>query len=148
MKKLILILIALFIIASSFPQSEGTTGSRHIDFTSLIIKFDKTDAEFTLNYNIGTMSKMYIILLGGKNIEPVVKEVFSNFDYTIIKMDEEKTILHVNNVSRYEKNLDYYLHDSVKFGSTIKRMIIYIPGESRPNEYIGLNATPSKFYRQ
>jgi hypothetical protein len=147
MKNLILILITVFIIASSLPATEGTQGSRPIDITSLNIKFDKTDALFTVNYDIGTMPRMYIMLLGGKSIEPGIKDIFSNFDYTVIKMDQEKTILHVKNVSRYEKNLNYYLHDSVKFGATIKNMIIYIPGEQRPAEYIGLNATPSKFYR-
>jgi len=148
MKNPILILIAIFVIASLFPPTEGTPGSRPIKVTSLIIKFDKTDAQFTINYDIGTIPKMYILLLGGNSIEPRIKDVFSNFDYTIIKMDQEKTILHVKNISRYEKNLNYYLHDPVKFGATIKNTIIYIPGDPRPSEYIGLNATPSKFYRQ
>jgi len=148
MKNLILILITVFVIASSLLPTEGTPGSRPIDITSLIVTFDKTDALFTVNYDIGTMPKMYIMLLGGKSIEPRIKDVFSNFDYTVIKMDQEKTILHVKNVSRYEKNLNYYLHDSVKFGAAIKNMIIYIPGDPRPSEYIGLNATPSKFYRE
>ena len=148
MKNLILILIIVFAIASSLPPTEGTQGSRPIDITSLIVKFDRTDALFTVYYDIGTMPKMYIMLLGGKSIEPRIKDVFSNFDYTIIKMDQEKTILHVKNVSRYEKNLNYYLHDSIKFGNIINNMIVYIPGDLRPAEYIGLNATPSKFYRQ
>jgi hypothetical protein len=148
MKNLLLILITVFVIASSLSTTEGTSESRPIDITSLMVKFDKTDAQFTVNYDIGTMPKMYILLLGGRSLEPRIRDVFSNFDYTIIKMDQEKTILHVKNVSRYEKNLNYYLHDSVKFGATINNMIIYIPGDSRPAEYIGLNATPSKFYRQ
>ncbi len=148
MKNPILILIAALFIASFLPSTEGTPGNRPIEITSLIIKFDKTDALFTVNYDIGTMPKMYILLLGGKNIEPRIKDVFSNFDYTVMKMDQEKTILQVKNVSRYEKNLNYYLHESVKFGATIKNMIIYIPGDPRPAEYSGLNATPSKFYRQ
>jgi len=143
-----LILIAVFVIASFLPPTEGTPGSRPLDITSLVVKFDKTDAQFTVNYDIGTMPKIYIMLLGGKSLEPRIKDVFSNFDYTVIKMDQEKTILHVKNVSRYEKNLNYYLHDSIKFGVTINNMIIYIPGDLRPAEYIGLNATPSKFYRQ
>jgi hypothetical protein len=148
MKNPILLLIAIFVIASLLPPTEGTPGSRPIEITSLIIKFDKTDAQFTVNYDIGTIPKMYILLLGGKSIEPRIKDVFSNFDYTVIEMDQEKTILHVKNISRYEKNLNYYLHDTVRFGATIKNMIIYIPGDPRPAEYIGLNATPSKFYRQ
>jgi len=148
MKNQILLLIAVFFIASLLPPTMGMQGSRPLDITSLIIKFDKADAVFTINYDIGTMPKMYIMLLGGKSIEPRIKDVFSNLDYTVIKMDQEKTILHVKNFSRYEKNLDYYLHDSVKFGATIKRMILYIPGDPRPTEYIGLNTTPSKFYRE
>ena len=148
MKIQILILIAALVIASFLSPTEGTTGSRPLDITSLIVKFDKTDAQFTVNYDIGTMPKMYIMLLGGKSIEPRLKDVFPNLDYTVIKMDQDKAILNVKNVSRYEKNLNYYLHDSIKFGATIKNMIVYIPGDSRPSEYIGLNATPSKFYRQ
>ena len=148
MKNQILLLIAVFFIASLLPPTMGMQGSRPLDITSLIIKFDKADAVFTISYDIGTMPKMYIMLLGGKSIEPRIKDVFSNLDYTVIKMDQEKTILHVKNFSRYEKNLDYYLHDSVKFGATIKRMILYIPGDPRPTEYIGLNTTPSKFYRK
>lgn len=148
MKNPILILIAILVITSFLSPTEGTTGSRPIDITSLIIKFDKTDAQFTVNYDIGTIPKMYILLLGGKSIEPRIKEVFSNLDYTVVKMDQDKTILHVKNIARYEDNLKYYLHDSVKFGATINKMIIYIPGDARPTEHIGLNATPSKFYRQ
>ena len=105
MKIPILILIAVFVIASFLPPTEGTTGSP-IDITSLVINFDKTDAQFTVNYDIGTMPKLYIILLGGKSIEPRIKDVFSNLDYTIIKMDQDKTILHVKNVSRYSKRVN------------------------------------------
>lgn len=148
MKIPILILIAVIVIVSFLPPTEGASGSSPIDITSIVVKFDKTDAQFTVNYDIGTMPKIYIMLLGGKSIEPRIKDVFSNFDYTVIKMDQEKTILHVKNVSRYEKNLNYYLHDSIKFGATIKNIIVYIPGDPRPSEYIGLNSTPSKFYRQ
>jgi len=148
MKIPILILIAIFVIASFFTTTGGTPGNRSLDITSLIVTFDKTDAQFTVNYDIGTLPKMYIMLLGGKSLESRIKDVFSNFDYTIIKMDQEKTILHVKNISRYEKNLNYYLHDSIMFGVTINNMIIYSPGDPRPSEYIGLNATPSKFYRQ
>ena len=48
---------------------------------------------------------MYILLMGGKSIEPKMKELFSNFDYEVIKMDQDKAILHVKNISRFEKRL-------------------------------------------
>jgi hypothetical protein len=146
MKNLVLIVFIALVLASLLPLTEGTSGSRPLEITSLTIKFDKTDAEFTINYDLGTMPKMYILLLGGKSIEPRIKEVFSNFDYEILKMDQEKALLKVKNISRNEKG--YYLHDSVNLGATINTMIIYIPGDPHPTEYFGLNATKNTFYRQ
>ena len=146
MKNLGLILFIALVLASLLPLTEGASGSRTLDITTLTIKFDKTDAEFIVNYDLGTMPKMYILLLGGKSIQPRIKEVFSNFDYEVLKMDQEKAILKVKNISRNEKG--YYLHDSVKLGSTINTMIVYIPGDPHPTEYFGLNATKDTFYRQ
>ena len=148
MKNLIPVIFFILLLSSFLPLSGGNQGARTFEISSLTIKFDKTDAEFTVNYNLGTIPKMYILLMGGKNIEPRISDLFSNFDYEIVKMDQEKTILHVRNISRFDRNLNYYLHDSVKFGDKIKIMIIYIPGDERPIDYYGLNATPNKFYRQ
>lgn len=148
MKNSIPVIIIILLFVSFLPMSEGTQGDRSFNITSLIIRFDKTDAEFTVNYHLGTIPKMYILLMGGKSIEPKIREFFPNLDYDIIRIDQEKAILHVKNISRFDKNLNYYLHDSVKLGATIDTVIIYIPGDERPTEYIGLNATPNKFYPQ
>ncbi len=147
MKKLYLLILAVIGIASILPPIEGST-SRSIDITSLTIKFDRTDAEFTVNYDLGMMPKMYILLMGGKSIEPRIREVFPNFNYTIVRMDQKKAVLHIKNISRFEKNLNYYLHDSVKLGITINTMTVYVPGDDRPVEYFGVNATKNTFYRQ
>lgn len=146
MRNLIPVFFAILILASLTSSSEGTQSMRVFEISSLSIKFDHTDAEFIVNYNIGAVPRMYILLMGGKSIEPKIKELFSNFDYEIVKMDHEKAILHVKNISRFEKG--YYLHDSIGFGTQIDSMTVYIPGDIRPTEYIGLNATPNKFYRQ
>ena len=146
MKNLIPVIYIILLLSLFLPLSEGKQGTRTLEVSSLIIKFDKTDAEFTVNYDLGAIPKMYILLMGGRNIEPKIKEIFSNFDYDVIKMDQEKAILHVKNISRFEKG--YYLHDSISFGTQINNIFIYIPGDSRPTEYVGLNATPNKFYSQ
>lgn len=146
MKNLTPVIFIILLLASFLPLSEGRQGARTFEISSLTIKFDKTDAEFTVNYHLGTIPKMYILLMGGKNIEPKIRELFSNFDYDVVKMDQEKAILHVKNISRFEKG--YYLHDSISFGTQINNILIYIPGDSRPTEYVGLNATPNKFYSQ
>ncbi|MDL5502891.1 MAG: hypothetical protein QSU88_06705, partial [Candidatus Methanoperedens sp.] len=130
------------------PLSGGSPGNRTFEISSVTIKFDRTDAEFIVNYDLGAIPKMYILLMGGKSIEPNIQKLFSNFNYDIIKMDQDKTILHVKNISRYDKNVNYYLHESVKFGGTLNKILIYLPGDERPVEYSSRNATPTKFYRQ
>ncbi|CAG0989348.1 MAG: hypothetical protein OIN86_16190 [Candidatus Methanoperedens sp.] len=148
MKNSIPVIFIILLLTFFIPLSEGTQGAHTFEISSLTIKFNKTDAEFTVNYDLGAIPKMYILLMGGKSLEPEMRELFSNFDYEVVKMDQGKTILHVKNISRFDKNLNYYLHDSVKFGYHIKTIIIYIPGDTRPTEYFGLDATPNKFYRQ
>ncbi|MCX9082227.1 MAG: hypothetical protein OIN83_08505 [Candidatus Methanoperedens sp.] len=144
MKNPISALFIVLILTSFLPLSGGTQGTRVLEISSLIIKFQKTDAEFTVNYDIGMIPKMYILLMGGKSIEPNMKELFSNFDYEVIKMDQNKAILHVKNISRFEKG--YYLHDSIGFGTRIHSMTIYVPGDQQPTQYFGLNATKNTFY--
>jgi hypothetical protein len=140
------IFIAVFTIAAlTVPTGGGT--NRLIDINLLTMNFNKTDAKFTVNYDISPIPKMYIMLLGGKSIEPVISEVFSNFNFTVVKIDQDKTILQVHNISRYEKNVGYYLHDSVKFGIVIKKVEIYVPGDVGPKDYAGINTTPALFYR-
>ncbi len=146
--KLIPLILVISIFVSILPLSEGTQGDHSLNIDSLTISFDKTDADFTVNYHLGTIPKLYILLMGGKSIEPKIKDYFPNMDYNIVKIDQEKAILHVKNISRYDKNLNYYLHDSIKFGATIDTVIIYIPGDDRPTEYTNIDATPNKFYRQ
>lgn len=142
MKKIILILF--MVLLSLLPLSHGYQ-SRPLEITSLVINFDKTDAVFTVNYDLGNIPRLYVLLIGSKSIEPRVKAVFSNFDYEIIKMDQDKAILRVKNVSRLEK--DFYLHDSHKLGESINTMIIYTPDSPQAREYSNLNATPNTFYR-
>ncbi len=142
MKNPIPAFVIILILVSFLPIS--AQGTRVLEISSLVIKFQNTDAEFTVNYDIGTIPRMYILLMGGKSIEPKMKELFSNFDYEIIKMDQDKAILHVRNISRFEKG--YYLHDSIGFGTRINTMIIYIPGDPSPAQYFGLNATKNTFY--
>ncbi|MDO9099017.1 MAG: hypothetical protein Q7U60_12975 [Candidatus Methanoperedens sp.] len=144
MNKPVLILFMVLVFASILPLSEGNPG-RPFDITSLTINFDKTDAVFTVNYDLGKLPKMYVLIFGSKSIEPRIKAIFPDFDYEIVKMDQDKTILRIKNVSRLEKG--YYLHDSRRLGTSINTLIIYTPDSTRPTEYFNTNSTPNKFYR-
>ena len=144
MKNFVALLFVVLIFVSLLP-TEGTPEKRSLDIKSLTITFDRTDAIFTANYDLGTLPKLYILLLGSKGIEPRIKSVFADFDYEIIKLDQDKAVLRVKGISRFEKG--YYLHDSHKLGETINVVYIYIPGSQKAKEFSDLNSTPPIFYR-
>ncbi len=145
MKNLVLILLMVLVLASFLPFTGGAKERRSLDITSLTINFDRTDAIFTVNYDLGTMPRLYILLLGSKSIEPKIRSLFLNFDYEILRMDQDKATLKVKGISRYEKG--YYLHDSRKFGDSISTIYIYTPDSPRAKEYTHINSTPPTFYR-
>ncbi|GFO97104.1 hypothetical protein ig2599ANME_1304 [groundwater metagenome] len=127
-------ILLLLVIASLTPFSDGTPDKRSLDITSLTINFEKTDAIFTVDYDMGGLPKLFILFMGSKSLEPKIRSVFSEFDYDIIKMDPEKAVLRVRNISRLDKG--YYLHDSVKFGESIKTVLsIYTPDSPDPKKY-------------
>jgi len=140
-----IVVLTLLVFALFLPFTDGSPEKRSLDITSLTIKFDKTDADFIVNYDLGKLPRLYVLLLGSKSIEPKIKDVFSNFDYEINKMDQNSAVLRVKNISRLDKG--YYLHDSHKFGENINTVIIYTPDSTHTREYSNLNSTPNIFYR-
>lgn len=145
MKKSIMVIFIVLVFASILPMSGGTSANHTFEITSLIINFDKTDATFIVNYDLGKIPKMYILLFGSKSIEPKIRNIFPDFEYDIVKMNQDKTILNVKNISRLEKG--FYLHDSRKLGTSINSIIVSTPDSPRAKEYNNLNATPNTFYR-
>jgi len=145
MKYLVVAIFTVLVFASLLPFSGGAQERQSLDITSLKINFEGTDAVFTVNYDLGALSRLYVLLLGSKNMEPILKSVFSEFDYQIIKMDQDNAVLKVKGFARYEKG--YFLHDSRKLGETIRTIYIYTPDSARAREFSNLNSTPPMFYR-
>lgn len=140
--KYLMIMISIVIIFSTII-TDGRE-KKQIPITTLNIKFDKTDAIFVVDYEYDKLSKMYLLMLGSRTLEPKIKSIFSNFEYDIIKIDEEKAILKVKNISRLEKG--YYLHDSRKFGETID--MVHMSDSYSTKTYFKIDSTPYYFYRQ
>ena len=141
--KTTLILVLLIVLMPLTAITDGREKELHI--TSLTIQFNKTDAIFTVNYDFDKLSRIYLLMLGSKSLEPKVKSVFQNFDYEVIKIDQDKAILRVKNISRLNKG--YYLHDSQKFGETIDTVYISDSSNPKTREYYNMNATPNYFYK-
>jgi len=145
MDKSLLIIILGVLLAIALPFSLGDTEKRSLDITEVTINFEKTDAIFTFHYELGTLPKVYVLLFGSKSLDPKIQTIFADFQYEVIRIDENGAILRMKNISRLEKG--YYLHDSMKFGEKLRTVYIMTPDSSRPKEYSNINSTPNIFYR-
>lgn len=143
--KLLYILTALILFTLVVVITDGRQEGRNLHITSLSIQFDKTDATFIANYDFGSLPTMYLLIFGTKSIEPEIRSIFSNFDFDIIKMDQERAVLRVKNISVLNKG--YYLHDSRNIGQTIDIVYISDPYSTKTKEYYNMSATPNYFYR-
>lgn len=145
MDKSLLILILGILLAMALPFSLGETEKRTLEITQVTINFEKTDAIFTVQYELSTLPKLYILLFGSKSLEPRIQEIFADFHYEVIRIDENEAILRMKNISRLDKG--YYLHDSMKFGETLGTVYIITPDSPGQKEYSNINMTPNIFYR-
>jgi len=140
----VLVILVILFIAALLPLRNGTPERRSFEITSASINFDKNDATITVNYEFPKLMKLYILLLGSKSIEPKINATFPDFEYNIIKMNQNQAILRVTKISRYDHG--YYLHDSRKLGTSINTVYIYTPDSPRPKIYSNINSTPNIFY--
>jgi hypothetical protein len=142
--KIILLLIPVMILIFLMPlfQTEQTT---YIDFSKASIQFNGTDAVFTLYYDLTPAARAYILAFGTSNLEPRIREVFTNFeDIEIISIKPEVSRIKVRNISTSTEN--YYLHHAVELSTTIGVLKVYTPNSRQPREYYNINATPNIFY--
>ena len=142
-KNFVIIISILTILSATITDGRE---KKQLPITSLEIKFDNTDAIFIVNYNFDKLSKIYLLTLGSKTLEPKIKSAFQDFDYDIVKIDADKAILKVKNISRLDNG--YYLHDPHKFSDTIDIVYISDASSTKTRTYFNINSTPYYFYRQ
>lgn len=129
-----------------FPlfQTEQAT---YIDFKRAVLRFNDTDAVFTLYYDLTPAARAYVLAFGTHNLEPRIREVFTGFDeenIEIISIKPESAQVLVKNISKPSDN--YYLHRGVHLSTTFDVLDVYTPNSPRPREYYFTNTTPNIFY--
>lgn len=144
MKILNIFLLLLLLFASTTPQTWAKPDKRPLDIESITMRFTGSGASVTVDFDFPSLTKMYILLLGSKNLEPEINSLFSNFDIEILKINQDEAVLKLNKIARFDKG--YYLHESRELGANIKKMYIYTPDSPRPREFTNLNSTPNIFY--
>jgi len=116
MRQAVITLIVLLAIALSFC---GSARGDYIEVRDVTMRLDKDRAIFELNYTLDAFTRLYVLALGCKHLEPDLISFLGGYkDVKLIKADENKASLQVNGAG---KNLDNcYLFYSCPFGSKDK----------------------------
>ena len=114
----IALIISASLMAAKFSPEidiEKFREGKYIHLNSVIILFDKANANVDVEYRLSPFAEVYMFLFGSKNLEPKIKEIFANFtEVNIRQIGSNSASLQITNISR--KKDQYFLHDSRKFG--------------------------------
>lgn len=151
MKIKAIITIALIISAALLAgkvspgiDTEQFREGKYIHLDNMEIAFDKTNADVSIDYRLNPFAQVYIFLFGSKNLEPKIKEIFSDFDNIKIKnIGRTSASIEVKNISK--KNEEFYLFDSYKLGVQSDVLTFVYPNGAR-RSYEHIKVTPPVFY--
>jgi hypothetical protein len=146
-----IIAIALIISAALMAEklspeinTEQFREGKYIHIDSVVIVFDKTNANVDVEYRLSPFAEAYMFLFGSKNLEPKIKEIFANFtEVNIRQIGSNSTSLQIMNISR--KKDQYYLHDSRAFGMQPDALTLVYPDSTR-KIIQKPKSTPDAFY--
>jgi len=141
-----LIISSVLLAAKLSPEvsTDQFKEGKYIHINSMVIQFNKTDANVNVEYRLSPFAEVYIFLFGSKNLEPKIKEIFA--DFKVIKIwniGSNSASLQVTNISR--KSDQYYLHESRKFGVQPDVLTFVYPDGTRRNIQ-NPKSTPNAFY--
>ena len=141
MKQRISILLVLTLLLTVPAASAGCA-----QVTRTLMEFEGADAVFTLDYDFDLLARIYVMAFGSAKIVPEIEARFASFDdgdVVVRKLDYERAIVVVKNVSHYDDG--YYFHNSHDFRITIKKLVVD-PPDGSPRTYRNTNSTPNIFY--
>lgn len=137
-----ILLAARFVPGTSADQfKEG----KYIHVDDIVIQFEKTDATVNINYHLSPFAQAYVSLFGSKNLEPKIKEIFSEFkEVKVQKIGRSSASLQVLNISR--KEAGNYLCDPYKLGVQSDSLTFVYPPNGAKKSYENVKVTPPVFY--
>lgn len=117
---------------------------KYIHIDSMVIEFNKADADVQIKYSLSPFAQVYMFLFGSRHLEPKIKEIFFDFEnIEIQRIERTSAVIHIKDISR--QNDEYYLHDSKELGMQPDVLTLVYPDKTRQNiEHA--KATPYLFY--
>lgn len=143
-----LIISAALMAARVSPgvNTEQFREGKYIHLDSMVIEFNKTDAEVQIKYHLSPFAQVYMFMFGSKHLEPKIEDVFFDFEnIEVQRIGRTSALIHVKDISR--QNDEYYLHDARKLGMQPDVLTLVYPDGTRQNiEHA--EATQDIFYEE
>ncbi|WP_440944898.1 hypothetical protein ACSAZL_12090 [Methanosarcina sp. T3] len=137
----VIVITRLFIPGYIEQFREG----KYIHVDNIVMEFDETNATVDVEYHLAPFAQAYVFFFGSKNIEPKIKEIFSEFPETKIqKIGLNSATLQITNIS--EINGEDYTHDSTKLGLRPDVLTIVYPYNQGTRKLQNPDSTISIFY--
>jgi hypothetical protein len=128
----------------------SAASSEYLYITDVTMRLEGDNATFRLNYTLDTFTRIYVMALGCRYLEPELISFLGGYsDVKLIEADTDGAALMVVGAGKY--NSGYYIFDSVPFGSkdrplkeSIARFSVVYP-KGRARIFYNVTATQSVF---
>ncbi len=142
---LIISAVLLAVRISPAMNYEQYREGKYIHIDNMIIEFSKVNATVDVEYHLSPFARAYIFFFGSKNLEPKIKEIFSEFpEVKIQNIGLNSATLQITNISR--KNDQDYMHESTKLGLQPDVLTIVYPYNLGTRKLENPDSTLSVFY--
>jgi len=141
--------VLAFMAVLAFTVS-SSAGGEYINIKDVTMHLNEGNATFEINYTLETFTKLYVLALGCRYIEPDLLSLFGNYSSAkVIRADPDGAALMVAGAGKY--NSGYYLFDSRPLGSgdkplkeKIGRFTVVYP-EGRARTFFNVTSTQNVF---
>lgn len=125
-------------------------GTEYLYIKDVTMHLNGGDATFEVNYTLETFTKLYVLALGCRYIEPELLSIFGNYSSVrVIRAGPEGAAVLASGAGKY--NSGYYLFDSRPFGSgdkplqeKISKFTVVYP-EGRARTFFNVTSTQNVF---
>lgn len=141
--------VLAFMAMLTFTISSAA-GGEYLYIKDVTMHLSEGNATFEINYTLETFTKLYVLALGCRYIEPDLLSLFGNYSCAkVIRAGPDGAALMVRGAGKY--NSGYYLFDSRPLGSgnkplkeKISRFTVIYP-EGRARTFFNVTSTQNVF---
>jgi hypothetical protein len=145
---ILFLLATLLALTTTAPRAAA--GGEYLNIEEVTMHLEGENATFELNYTLDTFTRIYVLALGCRYLEPELTSFLGGYGSAkLVKADMDGAAVQVAGAGKY--NSGYYLVDSVPFGTRekplkegIARFSVVYP-EGRVRTFYNVTATQNVF---